>query len=296
MTPTETLRVPGDDAGARLDRFLARELKVKVEHARALVEQGRVRIRGKTCSPHRKLFGGEEVVVLRAAPRAAAAASDEPPLPILHDDADCLIVNKPAGLAVEPTRPGAPSALGAASRLGAFDVEGRAWPGLPHRLDRDTSGCLALARHDRALAALHAAFQAGLVEKTYLALVKGAPPDEDRLDTPYGRDPEDSRRFTGRFPSPRRARLSYRVRERLRGAALLEVRLETGRTHQIRVQLAEAGFPVLGDGVYGVPGAALARQGLHALRLALPAPSGAAVAVEAPLPEDLSRALDALRG
>ena len=202
MAQAETLRVPGDDAGARLDRFLARALSVKVEHARALIEQGHVRIRGKTCSPHRKLFGGEDVVVLRAAPRPGAAAAVEPALPVLHDDADCLIVDKPAGLAVEPSRPGAPSAVGAASRLGGFDVEGRAWPGLPHRLDRDTSGCLALARHDRALAALRAAFEAGLVEKTYLALVKGAPPEEGHLDTPYGRDPEDPAPLHRALPEP----------------------------------------------------------------------------------------------
>ena len=161
MSQTETLRVPGEDAGARLDRFLSRVLSVKVEHARALIEQGRVR------NPREDLLAAPQAlrrrgrVVLRAAPRAGGAAADEPALPVLHDDADCLIVNKPAGLAVEPSRPGAPSALGAASRRGGFDVEGRAWPGLPHRLDRDTSGCLALARHDRALAALRAAFEAG---------------------------------------------------------------------------------------------------------------------------------------
>jgi 23S rRNA pseudouridine1911/1915/1917 synthase len=291
----ETLIVPREDAGERLDRYLARALSVKVERARALVTDGRVRIRGKTCSPHRKLFGGEEVVVSRPAPRAGAATPDEPALPVLYDDADCLVVDKPAGLAVEPSRPGAPSAVSAAAALGRFDVAGCAAPGLPHRLDRDTSGCLLLARTDRALAALRGAFEAGAVEKTYLALVGGAPAADGRLDQPYGRDPEDPRRFTARFPSPRRARLSWIVRARLRGASLLEVRLETGRTHQIRVQLAEAGFPVLGDEVYGVRSEAIARQALHATRLAFPAPSGAPVAVEAPLPADLAAALERLR-
>jgi 23S rRNA pseudouridine1911/1915/1917 synthase len=296
QTKTETLHVPREAAGERLDRFLARSLAVKVERARGLVAQGCVRIRGRTCSPHRKLFGGEEVEVRRTAPRAFAPLPGEPPLPVLHDDSDCLVVDKPPGLAVEPARAGAPSAIGAASGLGAFDVAGRAVPGLPHRLDRDTSGCLLLARHDRALAALVAAFESGSVEKTYLAVVTGTPPERGRLDTPYARDPDDPRRFTTRVASARRARLAYAVRERLGGAALLEVRLETGRTHQIRVQLGEAGFPVLGDPVYGVPGAGLARQALHAWRLAFPAPSGAAVAVEAPLPQDLGRALAALRG
>jgi 23S rRNA pseudouridine1911/1915/1917 synthase len=292
---TETLAVPPAAAGERLDRFVARALAVDLARARALVASGAVRIRGRTCSPHRKLFGGEAVEVARPAPRARAGAPSEPVLTVLHDDPDCLVVDKPAGLAVEPSVPGAPSAVGAASRLGRFDVAGEAAPGLPHRLDRDTSGCLLLARHDRALAALRAAFEAGAVEKEYLALVAGMPPASGRLDTPYGRDPRDARRFTTRVASARRARLSFTLEAAFPGAALLRVRLETGRTHQIRVQLAEAGHPVLGDAVYGLPSPHLARQALHAERLAFPAPSGARVEARAAWPEDLARALEAIR-
>ncbi len=289
----ERLAVPRERSGERLDRFLASALAIPVERARALVAGGRVRIRGRTCSPHRKLFGGEEVVVARPAPRPEPAAG--PALEVLHDDADCLVVAKPAGLAVEPARPGAPSAVGAASRIGRFDVAGRALPGLPHRLDRDTSGCLLLARTDRALAALKGAFEEGRVEKEYLALVAGAPPDAGALDTAYGRSPSDPRRFTTRVSSARRARLSWSVERRLRGAALLRVALDTGRTHQIRVQLAEAGYPVLGDAVYGAPSDAIGRQALHAARLAFPRPSdGARVEARAALPEDLARAIAAL--
>lgn len=289
----ERIAVPRERAGDRLDRFLAAALAVPLERARALVSAGRARIRGKACSPHRKLFGGEEIVVAHARPAPAAAAG--PALEVLHDDAACLVVAKPAGLAVEPPGAGAPSAVGAASRLGAFDVAGRAAPGLPHRLDRDTSGCLLLARTDRALAALRRAFEEGRVEKEYLALVAGAPPDAGALDTPYGRSPSDPRRFTTRVASARRARLSWKVERRLAGAALLRVVLDTGRTHQIRVQLAEAGFPVLGDAVYGVPSEAIARQALHAERLAFPSPvDGARVEARAPAPEDLGAALAAL--
>jgi 23S rRNA pseudouridine1911/1915/1917 synthase len=285
--------VPREAGGERLDAFLSGALGVPRDRARALVEAGRVRIRGKVASPLRRLHGGEEVEVHRPPPRAIAAAG--PDLAILHDDADCLVIAKPPGLAVEPSRAGGPAVVTAAARLGRFDVDGRAAPGLPHRLDRDTSGALLLARHDRALAALRAAFEAGQVEKVYLAIVAGAPPDEARLDTPYGRDPADPRRFTTRVASARRARLRYRVIRRLAGAALLEVVLETGRTHQIRVQLAEAGFPVFGDPVYGLASAALPRQGLHATRLAFPRPAdGARIAIEAPLPDDLARALEAL--
>ncbi|HET9598836.1 MAG TPA: RluA family pseudouridine synthase [Anaeromyxobacteraceae bacterium] len=297
MTPqtTETLAVPRAAAGERLDRFVARALAVDLARARALIASGAVRIRGRACSPHRKLFGGEAVEVSRPAPRARPAAPAEPSLTVLHDDADCLVVDKPPGLTVLPPGPGAPSATGAAARLGRFDVAGEATPGLPHRLDRDTSGCLLLARHDRALLALRAAFEAGEVEKEYLAVVAGAPPPSGRLDTPYGRDPRDPRRFTTRVASARRARLSFAVEAALPGAALVRVRLETGRTHQIRVQLAEAGHPVLGDAVYGVRSPHVPRQALHAERLAFPAPSGARVEARAPWPEDLARAVEAIR-
>lgn len=179
----------------------------------------------------------------------------------------------------------------------------RARPGVVHRLDRETSGCLVLARTDSAVAALDRAFQDKRVDKRYWTLVLGEAPGQGRLEGPYGRDPENPRKYTTRVRSARRAALSFEVRERLVGATLLEVKLETGRTHQIRVQLSEAGHPVLGDAIYGPrearahPAAlALGRQALHALRLTLPHPStGQEVRVEAPLPEDFQRALALLR-
>jgi 23S rRNA pseudouridine1911/1915/1917 synthase len=292
-TTRRLLAVPRERAGDRLDRFLARELPASPDRVRSLVAEGRVRIRGKRCSPIRKLFGGEEVEVVLPAPRPFPPAAGDLPLPVLAGDPDFLVVDKPAGLPVEPARPGAPSAVGSAARLGGFDVAGVAAPGLPHRLDRDTTGCLLLARTDAALAALLRSFQEGRVEKEYLALVAGEPPDEGRIETPYGRDPADPRRFTTRFPSAREARLSFRVERRLRGAALLRVRLETGRTHQIRVQLAEAGWPILGDAVYGRPWPEIGRQALHAWRLAFPRPrDGARVEVVAPVPADLAAAVE----
>ena len=294
MAQAERLEVPRGEAGLRLDRFLARELALTLATARRLVSDGRVRIRGRLCAPNRRLFGGEEVEVARPPPRAERPSG--PALEVLYDDRDCLVVAKPPALPVEPGRPGAPSVLSAASRLGRFDVAGRAVPGLPHRLDKDTSGCLLLARHDRALAALRRAFAEGEVAKIYLSLVLGSPAAEGHLDTPYGRDPSSPRRFTTRVASPRRARLSYRVLERFSGAALLQVRLLTGRTHQIRVQLAEAGLPILGDAIYGVASGAIGRQALHAARLAFRAPCGERVKVEAPIPGDLAEALARFRG
>jgi 23S rRNA pseudouridine1911/1915/1917 synthase len=214
---------------------------------------------------------------------------------VLYRDGDLLVVDKPSGLAVEAGGPNAPGVVEAARDLARLDAGGRALPGLPHRLDRDTTGCLLLARTDVALERLRQAFAGKRVEKEYLAIVEGTPPDRGTLDTPYARDPADRRRFTTRVPSPRRARLSFRVERRLAGAALVRVLLDTGRTHQIRVQLAEAGWPVVGDSVYGRPSPAIARQALHAVRLAFPRPSdGSRVEVAAPIPADFSEALDRL--
>jgi 23S rRNA pseudouridine1911/1915/1917 synthase len=305
MSP-QKLSVPREAAGERLDKFLSAHVPgLSVERARGLIDQGHVRIRGKKCQPTRKLWGGEEIELSRPEPRAPVKRFVEgPALPVLHDDASLVIVNKPAGLSVEPAGGNVPSVVElVAARLPPFDVEGQRLPGVVHRLDRDTSGCLALARTDAAGAALDRAFQEKQVDKRYWALVLGETPERERLEGPYGRDPRDPRRFTTKVRSARRAALSYEVRERLRGATLVEVKLETGRTHQIRVQLAEAGHPVLADALYGPDEArthpaarAVGRHALHALRLSLPGPAtGARVSVEAPLPEDFQRALALLR-
>ncbi|SEU35553.1 RluA family pseudouridine synthase [Stigmatella erecta] len=301
----QTLAVAREAAGERLDKHLSKHVPgLSLERARQLIAQGHVRIRGKTCQPTRKLWGGEEIVLSLPAPRAPKGPAVEgPPLPVLHDDPQLVIVDKPAGLVVEPGG-GAPSVVELlAAQRPPFNVEGVALPGVVHRLDRETSGCLMFARTDAAAAALEQAFQQKRVDKRYWTLVLGEPPAQGRLEGPYGRDPRDPRKFTTRVKSARRAALAFEVRERLRGATLLEVQLETGRTHQIRVQLSEAGFPVLGDGIYGPAEArvhpaaqALGRQALHARHLALPHPStGDAVRVEAPLPEDFQKALALLR-
>ena len=174
-----------------------------------------------------------------------------PELPVLHDDAALVIINKPPGVVVEPGGSEDSVVELLAARLPPFDVEGLARPGVVHRLDRETSGCLVLARTDEAVAAIDRAFQEKRVDKRYWTLVLGEAPEQGRLEGPYGRDPKDPRKYTTRVSSARRAALSFEVRERLRGATLLEVKLETGRTHQIRVQLSEAGLPVLGDAIYG---------------------------------------------
>jgi 23S rRNA pseudouridine1911/1915/1917 synthase len=306
---TQKLTVPKEAAGERLDKHLAAHVPgLSLERARELISRGRVRIRGKTCQPTRKLWGGEEIEFERPPPRAPArspgrGAAKGPELRVLHSDAALVVIDKPPGLVVEPSphEPSVVTLLAAQAR--PFDVEGLAQPGVVHRLDRETSGCLALARTDEAVAALERAFQEKRIDKRYLVLVLGEPPEQGRMEGPYGRDPEHPRKYTTRVPSARHAALSFEVRERLRGATLLEVKLETGRTHQIRVQLSEAGYPVLADGLYGPQEArthpaaqAIGRQALHAWSLTLPSPAtGEALRVEAPLPEDFQRALALLR-
>jgi 23S rRNA pseudouridine1911/1915/1917 synthase len=272
-----------------------------------------VLVDGRPGRGSRRLRGGERVEVALPPPEPSGLVAQDLPLAVLHEDADLLVLDKAAGMVVHPAR-GTPAGTVVNALLHRL---GEAGPGggrlgLVHRLDKDTSGCLVVAKREAALTALQAAFKAREVEKTYLALCHGAPPAEGRLDTLYGRHPADRTRYTTRVRSGRRASTAWRVRERFGDrAALLEVSLETGRTHQIRVHLAEAGWPLLGDAVYGgmrrearlaeadpVRRAAgtVGRQALHAWRLAFDHPrTGRRLRFEAPIPAALARALDLLR-
>jgi 23S rRNA pseudouridine1911/1915/1917 synthase len=186
-------------------------------------------------------------------------------------------------------------------------VGGELRPGIVHRLDKDTTGCLVVAKHEGALVALQKAFKTRAVEKTYLALVHGHPKKpEGRIETLYGRHPVHRQRFTGKVKEGKQALTVYRVRELFEGAALVELDLLTGRTHQIRVHMAESGHPLLGDALYGAgrkgkgrvaeAQAALGRQALHAWRLCFEHPrTGKRLNLEAPVPGDLAAALDTLR-
>jgi 23S rRNA pseudouridine1911/1915/1917 synthase len=283
-----------------------------------LLEGGHVLVDGRAAKPSARLRGGEAILVDVPPPEPSGLLAQDLPLAVLHEDRDVLVLDKAAGMVVHPAR-GAPHSTVVNALLHRFAAASAA-PGAPaeparlglvHRLDRDTSGCLVVARTDAALAALQAQWKARTVEKTYLALCHGVPAREGRLDTPYGRHPRDRTRFTGRAASTRRAITAWTVREPFDGAALVEVRLETGRTHQIRVHLAEAGHPLLGDAVYGgtrrearLPAEhpvrraaeAIGRQALHASRLGFDHPrTGRRLTFEAPLPPDLSRGLAVLR-
>lgn len=256
-----------------------------------------------------RLQGGEQLQVELPAPVAAKPVAQALPLRVLYEDKDLIVVDKDAGVVVHPGAGHAEGTLVNALLHRVKDlagVGGELRPGIVHRLDRETSGCLVVAKHERALLALQTAFKAREVEKRYLALVHGAPPDQARIQTLYGRHPVHRQRFTGKVKEGKTAITSFTVKERFDGAALLEVDLETGRTHQIRVHLSEAGFPLLRDPLYGkgrkAKGAAvvaeegLGRQALHAWRLAFAHPrTGKRLSFEADLPADLEAALSALR-
>ncbi|HEY1089225.1 MAG TPA: RluA family pseudouridine synthase [Archangium sp.] len=288
------------DSGPRLDAFLAKSLPgFSKAQLQQLLSAGKVKVNGKKAKPLRRIVGGEEVEVDMPETRAAPRSAQGPKLRALYEDAMWLVIDKPSGLTVEPEKNQASVVGLAAAQFKGFSVAGVAEPGVAHRLDKDTTGCLILSKTDDALLALQRAFEEKRIEKTYLALVWGQPPDEKSLDQPYGRHPEDPRRYTTRFPSPRRARLSFKTLEQFSDdAALVEVDLDTGRTHQIRAQLADLGHPVLGDWLYGTAAAKAAgfgRFALHAARLRCEGIADRTLAFESPLPEDFRSALEALR-
>jgi len=279
-----------------------------------LLEEGRVRLAGRSARASTRLRAGEAIALEVPPPEPSGLEAQDLPLTVLYDDPDLLVLDKAAGMVVHPAR-GSPRSTVVNALLFRLSGGSGAPPrlGLVHRLDKDTSGCLVVARTEVALQALQAQWKGRTVEKIYLAICHGALPALGRLDTPYGRHPRDRTRYTGRLEAGRRAITTWRVVERFgRGASLAEVRLETGRTHQIRVHLAEAGHPLLADAAYGgtrrearLPAedpvrraaAAVGRQALHAARLAFEHPrTGRRVSFEAPLPADLERALALLRG
>ncbi len=306
--------VPPELAGARLDVVLAR-LAPDLSRARVkrLVDEGRVRLAGRPAKPAARVRPGDALEIEVPPPEPSAAVPQDLPLSVLHEDRDLVVLDKAAGMVVHPAR-GAPHSTVVNALLHRLRTAS-ALPrlGLVHRLDRDTSGCLVVARTEAALAALQAQWKGRTVEKVYVALCHGALAPEGRLDTPYGRHPRDRTRYTSRGTHPRRAVTAWRTLERFGDAAsLAEVTLHTGRTHQIRVHLAEAGHPLLADATYGgtrrearLPvesrarraAEAIGRQALHAARLAFDHPrTGRRVTFEAPLPADFGRALAVLRG
>jgi 23S rRNA pseudouridine1911/1915/1917 synthase len=294
------LRVPDSAAGERLDRFLAALPEIGSRTvAERLVRDGGVLVDGAVRAKSTKLAGGEELEFEAPGPATSSLEPEAMDLVVPYEDEHVLVVDKPAGLVVHPA-PGHARGTLVHGLLG-YDVEGGdepERPGIVHRLDRDTSGLMVVARSPDAHRRLQEMVQAREVTREYLALVVGRPRSRrGTIDAPIGRDRDDALRHSLDTDSPREAVTHFDVEELLPRHALLRVTLETGRTHQIRVHLAAIGLPVAGDPLYGRAGElGLERQFLHAARLAFPHPmTGAPVDLTSRLPADLERALATLR-
>jgi len=295
-----TVVVPPEAAG-RLDRFLA-GLDAVGSRAAAerLLADGSVIVDGEPRPKSHRLEGGEEVVFAPPAPRESWLEPEEVPLRIAWEDEHLLVVDKPAGIVVHPSAGHRGGTL--VHGLLAHAIAGGAEPdrpGIVHRLDRDTSGLLVVARSDAVHRRLQETLRRREITREYRALVRGRPPSRrGRIEAAIGRDRHDATRISLDTDTAREAVTEFEVEELLREHALLRVRLQTGRTHQIRVHLAAVDLPVSGDPTYGVPGdLTLERQFLHAARLAFDHPvTGERIDVESPLPDDLTRALAVARG
>lgn len=286
------------DAGKRLDHFLQEHLpQFSRSRLQIWIKQGRVLVNGSVAKASLMLHGGEGVEVSPAGEVALLAMPEDLPLEILYQDAAVIAINKPAGLVVHA---GAGVESGTlVNRLvhhfaALSQVGGDLRPGIVHRLDKGTSGVLLVARNDAAHRALAAQFADRAVEKTYLALVHGHVRNEQgRVTAPISRDPVRRIRMTAKLATGRSALTEYGVLRRFEKFTYLEVRIGTGRTHQIRVHLSSIGHPVAGDKLYGAPPAQ--RIFLHAWRIAFTSPAtGQRVTVEAPLPAELTAWLASL--
>jgi 23S rRNA pseudouridine1911/1915/1917 synthase len=279
------LAVPAEAAGLRLDRFLSTHLGSRAAAERA-VELGAL-VDGVARAKSFRLEGGEEVELATETPVPAVAPPPEPR--IVWEDEHLLVVDKPAGLVVHP---GAGNATGTLVHALAGKIAGGDddRPGIVHRLDRDTSGLMVVARTPEAHARLQELVRERALERIYLALVRGHPRSRTgRIEAAIGRDRGEPTRVSLDTDSPREAVTHFEVERLLGGNALLRVRLETGRMHQIRVHLGAIDLPVVGDRVYGVKEPALGRQFLHAAELAFPHPfTGERVGTRSELPPDLA--------
>jgi 23S rRNA pseudouridine1911/1915/1917 synthase len=286
--------IAGDsEAGMRLDHFVSAKLPdYSRSRIQSWVEEGRVRVNGEVKKASWKLRPGESVAVEPAELKPLRAFAEDIPIDVLYEDEDLVAVNKPAGLVVHAGA-GRDSGTLVNAMLHHFGTLSTAGgderPGIVHRLDKGTSGVMLVARTDVAHRALAAQFEAREVKKIYLAVVQGVVKrDLGVVETAIARDPVKRTKMTSRLGSGRPAYTEYRVLERMARHTLLEVRIGTGRTHQIRVHLSQVGHPVAGDTLYGAAATPEDRPWLHAWRITFRSPSrNEEITIEAPLPAEL---------
>jgi len=334
-TIPQKIEVPADAAGQRLDQFLAAQLDgVSRSRVQMLMEQGDVLVNGEREKASMKLRGGEQIVITgEPRPVPLKATAEDIPLDVVYEDADLAVVNKPAGMMVHAGSGQNEDARSKGTLVNALlhrfkklsSTGGDLRPGIVHRLDKDTSGLIVVAKNDRAHAALGEMFSSRQIKKTYLALVQGwIERDRGTINASVGRDPVRRTRMTTQPNDNARSAVSHyevvrRLANRFGKFTLVRVRIETGRTHQIRVHMASIGHPVVGDTLYGGSGQLtdqvaaqaaqskaarrradperlrLGRNFLHAAKLEFPHPkTGKVLQLEAPLPADLESFLSQL--
>lgn len=297
-------QVGEDESGERLDQFVAAKTGVTRTRAQHLVAEGSVTVDGLARQKNHRLRAGERVAIILPEPRESEIVPQRIPLRILYEDRELAVVSKPAGMVVHPAAGHSDGTLVNAllyALEGLSAVGGVMRPGIVHRLDRDTSGLMVVALNDASHLRLQEMVKSRELKRVYTALVHGVPSTRlGTVDAPVGRDPRDRKRMAVNADTGRPSLTHFKVLKDFGDAALLEVELETGRTHQIRVHLSFIGHPVAGDPVYGIRGdlerlLGLRRQFLHASKLAFPHPStGERMSFESPLPEDLEEALGRL--
>ena len=296
------LQAAGEDTGKRLDAWLAEQTELTRSAAQKLLEEGRVTAGGKPLAKNTRLTGAETVSVLLPEPETVDIVPQDIPLDVVYEDGDVIVVNKPKGLVVHPA-PGHPDGTLVNALLyhcgdSLSGINGELRPGIVHRIDRDTSGLIIAAKNDAAHVKLAAQLQDHTLARTYRCIVVGnLREDAGTVDAPIGRCPTDRKKMAV-IAGGRRAVTHWTALERYPGATYVECRLETGRTHQIRVHMAYLGHPILGDTVYGnkkpVPG--LQGQCLHAVGLQFIHPrTGELVKLACPLPEEFERQLEKYR-
>ena len=312
---TEILTVDEQFAGLRLDAFVAAAVAgLSRSAAQRLIEQERILLDGRLPKPSHKVATGETVSVEIPPPQPTAAVAEAIPLQVLYEDHDVIVVNKPAGMTVHPGA-GVTSGTLVNALLAHCDdlsgIGGEVRPGIVHRIDKDTTGVLVAAKNDAAHEGLANQFKVHSVKRIYYALVFGVPrQDKGRIEGVIGRHPVDRKKMSGKARHGRSAVTHWQVLARYDGVSLLKLRLETGRTHQIRVHLSESGHPLLGDSVYGgdsrlagvkdqqLKGLVreLGRQALHAMTLGFLHPlTGEYLEFSVDLPADMQRIIDYLQ-
>ena len=299
---TRELTAATEHAGVRLDAFLSADGALTRSQAARLIAEGRVRVNGKPAAKSARLSGGETVTVDVPQLRETALPPQDIPLDVVYEDDDVIVVNKPTGLVVPPA-PGPPAGTLVNALLhhcgdSLSGIGGEKRPGIVHRIDRDTSGLIIAAKNDAAHLALSAQLKDHSLSRTYECLVTGnMKQDSGTVDAPIGRSSADRKKMAV-VPTGRRAVTHWEVVARYPGVTHLRCRLETGRTHQIRVHMAYIGHPILGDTVYGakkpVPG--LTGQCLHAAGLRFVHPrTGEPVELHCPLPPEFTAMLQKLQ-